>query len=114
MVRRSRHRCEPRANGDAAIVVKLERPSISTVVDMHSSVGHHVDYVDVSPARLGGAKGGFHCSFHVGRVIDRYEYELPFQHDSSEILLSPLPSGGTLRFDLTRAMGRARDHQQRP
>ena len=81
---------------------------------MHSSVGHHLDCVDVSPARLGSAECGFHCSLHVGRVIDRYEYQLPFQHDSSEVLLWPLPLGGVLPFDLTCAMGRARDHQQRP
>ena len=48
-------------------------------------------------------------------MIDRYEYERPFQDDdSSEVLLWPLPSGGALPFDLTCAMDHARDYQQRP
>jgi hypothetical protein len=43
-----------------------------------------LDCMDVSLARLGSPQCERHCSLDVGRVIDCYEYELPFQHDSSE------------------------------
>jgi predicted urease superfamily metal-dependent hydrolase len=81
-VARLHYRCKLRVGGDAEVVGRFGRPYIQTAVEIHCSVWHHLNDMNVSAAHLGNAARDVDCPLWISRSIDRYEDRVPVKHDS--------------------------------